>query len=326
MSGAPFEKLAIIGLGLLGGSVALAAREAGLARRITGAGRRRAPLEAALAAGVVDEIGTVEEAVAGADLVVVSTPVGAMRATLEAAAPHLSPGTIVTDVGSVKAPLADMLPGILPQGVHYVGAHPMAGSHEKGVEHARSDLFRGACCVLTPIPSTDPDALERVQGFWEGVGARAVLRSPSVHDDEVAWVSHVPHVLAFAFAHALGQAPPQVGEMAGSGFRDFTRIANSDAELWGEILSSNTKALVGPIDAFKKALGELAQVIEHGDAEAQERFLSSARESLAAAAAHSRATAHDRATARTAATASATATASSDSRAHDERKDPDSGD
>ena len=286
MSAPRFEKLAVIGLGLLGGSVALAARERGLALRVAGAGRRRPPLEDALARGLVDEIGSVEEAVSGADLVVVATPVGAMPATLQAAAAHLTPGAIVTDVGSVKGPLADSLPGILPPGVEYVGAHPMAGSHEKGNAHARADLFRGACCVVTPIPSTNAEALARVRGFWEALGARVIERSPGVHDDEVAWVSHVPHVLAFAFAHALGQAPAQVGEMAGSGFRDFTRIANSDAELWGEILSSNTKALIGPIEAFKGALGELAHVIEHGDAEAQERFLSSAREALAAAAAH----------------------------------------
>ncbi len=286
MSAPAFQKLAVVGLGLLGGSVALAAREAGLVARVAGAGRRRAPLEDALARGVVDEIGDVETAVAGADLVVLATPVGAMTKALEAAAPHLAPGAIVTDVGSVKGPLADTLPGLLPQGAAYVGSHPMAGSHEKGNAHARADLFRGACCVVTPLPSTSADALARVRGFWEALGARVIERSPGVHDDEVAWVSHVPHVLAFAFAHALGQAPAQVGEMAGSGFRDFTRIANSDAELWGEILSSNTKALVRPIEAFKQALGELAHVIEHGDAEAQERFLSSAREALAAAAAH----------------------------------------
>ncbi len=286
MTAPAFQKLAVVGLGLLGGSVALAARERGVVARVAGAGRRRAPLEAALERGVVDEIGSVEEAVAGADLVVLATPVGSMARTLEAAAPHLAPGTIVTDVGSVKGPLADTLPGLLPQGVAYVGAHPMAGSHEKGNAHARADLFEGACCVVTPLPSTPPDGLAQVRGFWEALGARVIERSPGVHDDEVAWVSHVPHVVAFAFAQALGQAPAQVGEMAGSGFRDFTRIANSDAELWGEILSSNTKALVRPIEAFKQALGELVHVIEHGDAEAQERFLSSAREALAAAAAH----------------------------------------
>jgi len=282
-----FQKLAVIGLGLLGGSVALAAREAGLVGGVAAAGRRRAPLDEALARGVVDEIGDIATAVSGADLVVLATPVGAMAQALEAAAPHLEPGTLVTDVGSVKGPLADMLPGLLPQGVEYVGSHPMAGSHEKGAAHARADLFHGACCVVTPIPGTDSAALARIRGFWEALGARVIERSPSVHDDEVAWVSHVPHVLAFAFAQALGQAPAQVGEMAGSGFRDFTRIANSDAELWGEILSSNTKALVRPVEAFRDALGELVRVIEHGDVEAQERFLSSAREALAAAAAHS---------------------------------------
>jgi prephenate dehydrogenase len=286
VSARAFDKLAVVGLGLLGGSVAMAAREAGLARRIAAAGRRREPLERARDAGIVDEIGTIQEMVAGADLVLLAAPVGAMAAALEAAAPHLTEGALVTDVGSVKAPLADTLPGLLPPGVEYVGAHPMAGSHEKGVGHARADLFAGACCVVTPLPSSSEAAVSRVCGFWEGLGAHVIQRSPAMHDDEVAWVSHVPHVLAFAFAHALRSAPAQVGEMAGSGFRDFTRIARSDAELWGEILASNTKALVRPLEAFRDSLAELCSAIEHGDGESQERFLSTAREALAAAAAH----------------------------------------
>lgn len=285
MSAARFDKLAVIGLGLLGGSVALAARRAGLARRIVAAGRRRAPLERALAAGMVDEIGDLPDVVRGADLVVLAAPVGAMAGSLEAAASQLHEGTLVTDVGSVKAPLADSLPGLLPPGVEYVGSHPMAGSHEKGVEHARVDLFDGACCVVTPLPSSSAAAVERISAFWQTLGARVIRRSPAAHDDEVAWVSHVPHLLAFAFAHALRSAPAQVGEMAGTGFRDFTRIARSDAELWGEILASNTKALVRPLEAFRDSLAELCAAIEHADGEAQERFLSQAREALAAAAA-----------------------------------------
>lgn len=286
MSAPRFEKLAVIGLGLLGGSVALAARRAGLADQIVAAGRRRAPLDQAKAEGIVDDVGDAAEMVRGADLVVLATPVGAMAQSLRAAAPNLRPDALITDVGSVKAPLADSLPGLLPPGVEFIGAHPMAGSHEKGVAHARADLFDGACCVVTPLPSTSKAGEARIRGFWEALGAHVILRSPGVHDDEVAWVSHVPHVLAFAFAHALRGAPAEVGEMAGTGFRDFTRIARSDAELWGEILSGNTKALVRPLEAFRDSLDELTQVIEQGDVEAQERFLSLAREALAAAAAH----------------------------------------
>jgi len=277
----PFERLAIVGLGLLGGSVALAARRAGVARWIVAAGRRPAPLEQALADGVVDEVADLAGAIRGADLVVLATPVGLMGRLVEDAAPYFAAGALVTDVGSVKETLAETLPGVLPPGVHYVGAHPMAGSHERGVGHARADLFDGACCVVTPFADTDPEALERVSGFWRALGARVTLRDPALHDAHVAWVSHVPHVLAFAFAHALGRAPEGAGEMAGSGLRDFTRIAHSDAELWSEILSINRKALVGPLQTFSRSLEELAAVIDEGDTDAQESFLAIAHQALA---------------------------------------------
>jgi prephenate dehydrogenase len=272
--------VAVLGLGLLGGSVALAARRAGVAGRLVAAGRRRAPLEQALASGVVDAVDDVAGAVRGADLVVLATPVGSMARLLREAAPHLAEGTIVTDVGSVKELLTDTLPGLLPPGVHFVGAHPMAGSHHRGVGHARADLFDGSCCVLTPLRSTDASACERVAGFWRALGARVTQRDPAGHDSEVAWVSHVPHVLAFAFARALASAPAGAGELAGAGFRDFTRIAHSDAEMWGEILSANRKALAGPLEAFNQSLQDLCRVIEDGDGDAQERFLSDARETL----------------------------------------------
>jgi len=275
-----FERVAVLGLGLLGGSVALAARRAGVAGTLVAAGRRRVPLERALAAGVVDSVSDVAGAVRGADLVVLATPVGSMARVVQEAAPHFAEGAVMTDVGSVKEVLTDTLPGLLPRGVHFVGAHPMAGSHQRGVAHARADLFDGTCCVLTPLRGTDAAALERVAGFWRALGARVVERDPASHDAEVAWVSHAPHVLAFAFARALAAAPAGVGEVAGAGFRDFTRIAHSDAEMWGEILSANRKALAGPLEAFSQALRELCRAIDDGDGDAQERFLSDARETL----------------------------------------------
>ncbi|MCZ6782130.1 MAG: prephenate dehydrogenase/arogenate dehydrogenase family protein, partial [Proteobacteria bacterium] len=232
--------------------------------------------------GMVDAVGDVAEMVAGADLVVLATPVGAMAEVLRVAAPGLPEGALVTDVGSVKALLAETLPGLLPPGAVYVGAHPMAGSHLRGVEHARADLFDGASCALTPVPGTDPLSVARVADFWRALGARVVERDPQTHDAEVAWVSHVPHVLAFAFAEALRRAPAGAGELAGNGFRDFTRIARSDAELWGDILCANRKALVGPLEASAEALAGLARAIEAGDIEAVERVLSAARIALAA--------------------------------------------
>jgi prephenate dehydrogenase len=155
----------------------------------------------------------------------------------------------------------------------------MAGSHRSGFEHARDDLFAGAACVVTE--AADPAARERVCAFWRALGARVVLRSAASHDEEVAWTSHLPHALAFAFAAALRRAPARAHEVAGAGFRDFTRIAHSEPELWAEILAANRKALAAPLQAAGEALAELARAIEGNDGEALERLLGAARAALA---------------------------------------------
>jgi prephenate dehydrogenase len=276
------QRLAIVGLGLLGGSVGLAARVRGVAREIVGAGRSAESQAAALRAGAVDALVSGSDALRGADLVVLATPVSAMAPVLTRLAPALAPGALVTDVGSVKGPLADVLPGLLPEGVSYVGAHPMAGSHERGAEHARADLFEGAACVLTPTRDSDPRAAARAEAFWRALGCRVVRREPAAHDAEVAWVSHAPHVLAFAFARALEAASPTAREIAGPGFRDFTRIARSDAELWSEILAANRKAIAGPLQKTARRLEEIAQILERGSESELERFIAAARAALVA--------------------------------------------
>ncbi len=281
MSTPGFRKLAIVGLGLLGGSVAAAARSRGLVQEVVGAARRPGPLAWALEAGLVDAVATPAEAVVGADLVVLGTPVGSMGRVVSDIASSLAPGCLVTDVGSVKASVVELLPGLLPAGVEFVGSHPMAGSHLRGPEHARADLFVGASVVVTPRTGQDPEPIARIEAFWRALGARVTRRSPAAHDEEVAWVSHLPHLVAFAFADALRSAPTRVGELAGGGFRDFTRIAQSDAELWGEILSLNGKALSGPLNHFSASLASLARVLEEGDSESLERLLQTARQRLA---------------------------------------------
>jgi cyclohexadieny/prephenate dehydrogenase len=285
MRPAPFKRLAVLGLGLLGGSVAAGSKERGLAIEVVGAARRRAPLERALAAGIIDRIALPTEAVEGADFVVLGTPVGSMASVLADVAAHLESGAIVTDVGSVKGTVVDILPGLLPEGVTFIGSHPMAGSHLRGPDHARADLFEGTSCVVTTGDDPDSMAARRVEQFWRDLGARVLRRSPTVHDEEVAWVSHLPHLLSFAFAESLQSAPKNVGELAGSGFRDFTRIAQSDAELWGEILSMNRKALSGPLSHFSKSLAKLSRMLEEGDGEALEQMLSQARMRLSEVAA-----------------------------------------
>ncbi|HEY5658024.1 MAG TPA: prephenate dehydrogenase [Myxococcota bacterium] len=276
---AVFERVAVVGLGLLGGSVALAAKRRGVAVRVVGATRREDARERALRQGAVDEIASLDEVARGADLVILATPVYAMADALRGLAPALGEGAIVTDVGSVKTPLVESLPGLLPPGAVYVGSHPMAGSHERGMEHAREDLFDGASCIVTR--AGDARAADRVCAFWRGVGAVVVQRDARVHDEEVAWVSHVPHVLAFAFARALAAAPAGARDVAGAGFRDFTRIARSDAELWGDILTANGKALAAPLHAVADALTELTRAIEAGEVETLEGLLESGRQALA---------------------------------------------
>jgi prephenate dehydrogenase len=283
MADGRFGRIAIVGLGLLGGSVAMAARERGAARTVVGTGRRREALDDAVRRGVVDAAASVERAVDGAELVVLATPVTAMAEQLRRAAPHLRPGTLVTDVGSVKGVLAETLPGLLPPGVRYVGSHPMAGSHLRGVEHARPDLFDGAPCVVAATADSDREAVARISDFFTRLGARVVHRDPIQHDAEVAWVSHVPHVLAFAFAQSLEAAPETAGSLGGSGFRDFTRIAQSDAELWSDILVANAKSIAGPLREVARVLSRFASDLEAGDAEALERAIASARQNLARA-------------------------------------------
>lgn len=279
-----FERITVIGLGLLGGSVALAAKSRGIAATVVGVTRNPRTLEAAPREGAVDRAGSdVADGVRGADLVVLATPVFAMAETLRKAAPHLGEGALVTDVGSVKGILAESLPAILPAGAIYVGAHPMAGSHETGFPHATPDLFEGAACIVTPTPAAPRDAVERVASFWAALGARVLERDPAVHDLEVSWVSHVPHATAFAFAHALAASPPGASEVRGPGFRDFTRIAWSDPGLWADILVSNREAVTGPLREVGERITALARVLEEADVETAVRFIAAARKNLGGA-------------------------------------------
>jgi prephenate dehydrogenase len=245
---------------------------------VVGAARRKETRELALARGAVDEVRDFVEAVRGADLVVLATPLFAMGEMAARVTPALAPGAVVTDVGSVKAPLAETIPGLLPPGVHYVGAHPMAGSHLTGVENARADLFEGAPCIVTAPPEA-PGA-EAVTAFWEALGARVLIRDPAEHDAQVAWISHAPHVLAFGFGAALGEAPEASTDLAGPGFHDFIRSARGDPELWAEILTANRKALAAPLHEALAALSGLAQAIEANDPDTVGRWIESAHGAL----------------------------------------------
>lgn len=277
-----FQRVTIVGAGLLGGSLALALRERRLAREVVAVVRRAEAQREIVALGIADRAERdLAAGVADADLVVLASPVHAMPGLLAQLAPGLAPGAIVTDVGSVKGGLADSLPPLLPSGVHYVGSHPMAGSHHTGYAHARADLFENAACIVTPARPANPAAEERVIWLWRALGARVLRRSATRHDAEVAWVSHAPHAIAYAFAASLADAPASARELAGSGFRDFTRIAASDPAMWADILVSNKHALAAPLLAAAERAAALARAIESGDTDAVTALLAAAREQLA---------------------------------------------
>ena len=277
---AEFQRVAILGVGLLGASLGGAIRKRGLAREVWGSGRRKQALERAQREGLIDGWGTPEEVVQDADLVVLATPVGAMAEIVASVVPQLAAGCVVSDVGSVKGPVLESLAGLLPSHVHLIGAHPMAGSHHRGSEFANVQLFEGAVCVLTPQEGTDARALAQLRELWQGVGATVLERNPADHDDQVAWISHLPHALAFAYARALEAAPKRAGELLGSGFSDFTRIAMSSSALWSDILRGNRKSLAGPMQAMADSLEALARLLESGDEEQLMNWIQAGREQL----------------------------------------------
>jgi prephenate dehydrogenase len=261
------RRLTIVGLGLLGGSLAKAARAESLAREIVAVGRRVGSLEPALADGAVDRITTdIAEGVAGADLVVLATPVATLEAQLPAVWRAAAEGALVTDVGSAKARIvraAEALAAERP--LAFVGGHPMAGSNLAGYGVSRADLFRGALVILTPTERTSVDALKRASELWEAVGSRVMSLDPVTHDRAVAAVSHLPHLVADALVAAVARMDPQFFDVAARGFKDTTRIAASDPVMWRDIFEQNREALAEALAAFRAALGDLESLVRSGD-------------------------------------------------------------
>jgi prephenate dehydrogenase len=270
------ERLAIVGVGLLGGSVAKAARARGVARTIVGVGRDRGRLAPAVADGALDHATTVlDEGVAGADLIVLGAPVLANETLLAGVWRAARAGAVVTDVGSTKrgiVAVAGRLAATRPQ-VLFVGSHPMAGSEQSGYRVARADLFAGATVVVTPGDSGDARAVKAVGEFWAALGARVVTLDPDIHDRAVAAISHLPHVVAWALVDAVARFEPDALAIAARGFKDTTRIAASDPEVWREILLGNREAVRGSVGAFRRALDDLEALLAAGDEAALTAFL-----------------------------------------------------
>ena len=261
------RRLSLVGLGLLGGSVAKAARAEGLADEIVAVGRDRARLEPALRDGVVDRISThLEEGVAGSDFCLLATPVATLTALLPAVWPALPDDAVLTDVGSTKAAIvsaAEALARTRP--LAFVGSHPMAGSEKSGYGVSRRDLFHRATVIITPTERTDSHAVKRVSAFWEAMGGRLVTLDPVTHDRATAAISHLPHLVADALVDAVVRMDPRFFEVAGRGFKDTTRIAASDARVWREIFQENRVGLAEALGAFRAALDELDRLLAAGD-------------------------------------------------------------
>ncbi len=263
------DKLVVCGVGLIGGSVALALRRARLVNRIVGVGRRPEPLAVARQLGVIDEIATDwADALDGASMVLLAMPVGQMDAVAAAIAPHLVPGTIVTDAGSTKRDVIEAIYRHL--GAHLatvVPAHPIAGAEKSGPAAAQAELYRGRKVVVTPLPENAPEAVARVRDMWAACGAVLHEMSPQEHDRVFAAVSHLPHLLAFGLVHDLaGRAnAEQLFSYAASGFRDFTRVAGSHPEMWRDICLANRHSLLAELDAYLSELAYLRALLMDGN-------------------------------------------------------------
>jgi prephenate dehydrogenase len=276
-------RLAIIGVGLIGGSLALALKAAGAVGEVVGIGRGQANLEKALELGVVDRI--TRDAAAGvrdADLVFLATPVLALPEVAASIASHLKPGAILTDGGSVKGSVARTIEPLLPPGVHFVPGHPIAGTEKSGAEAAFATLYRGRRCILTPTDKTDRGALELVARVWETAGSEVVLMDVEKHDRVLAAISHLPHMVAYSLVNAVStydRYEENILEYSAGGFRDFTRIASSDPTMWRDIALTNRDALLEMMERFERFFAELKEDVRSGEAEKLFEFFLRSKES-----------------------------------------------
>ncbi|ALC16161.1 prephenate dehydrogenase [Desulfuromonas soudanensis] len=258
-------KLAIVGVGLIGGSLALALKAAGVVGEVVGIGRGLANLEKALELGVVDRITQdPAEGVADADLVLLATPVLTLTEMASRVLPHMKPGAVLTDGGSVKGSVARAIEPLVPEGVHFVPGHPIAGTEKSGAEAAFATLYHRRRCILTPTAQTDPEALRLVRRVWETAGCEVVEMDVEKHDRILGAISHLPHMVAYSLVNAVSsydRYEENILEYSAGGFRDFTRIASSDPTMWRDIALTNRDALLEMIERFELSLAELKEDI-----------------------------------------------------------------
>jgi cyclohexadieny/prephenate dehydrogenase len=267
----PFDRVALIGLGLIGSSIARVVRKRGLARHIVAIDESPAVCTRVRELGIADDVTTEIAAVAGCDLVILCVPVGAMGAAGAAMAPHLSAGAIVSDVGSVKGAVLKALQASLPQQVHILPAHPVAGTEYSGPDSGFASLFEGRWCIVTPPDPHDGAALARLVAFWEGAGSRVEVMDAAHHDRVLAITSHIPHLIAYNIVGTADDletvTESEVIKFSAGGFRDFTRIAASDPTMWRDVFLHNKDAVLEILGRFNEDLAALQKMIRWGDGE-----------------------------------------------------------
>ena len=280
-----FQQLGLIGCGLMGGSFALALKRAGAVKRVIGYSKSPSTTEKARKLGVIDVAAeSALLAVSGSDIVLLAVPVAATEASLRAIRDLIEPGVLVMDVGSTKRDVVDAARRALRERIgSFVPAHPIAGKESAGIQHADATLYNGRQVILTPLPQTAPEMVQRATDAWSAVGAQVLKMTPENHDAAFAAVSHLPHLLAFAYFSAVVNQPAgrDFLSLAGPGFRDFTRIAASNPEIWRDILSANREEVFKQLQRFRHTLDAMELVMQSGNAEALEDLIRGAAEGRA---------------------------------------------
>jgi len=251
----PFKRVAILGPGLLGGSIGMAIKKRKLAKHVVTWGRRIESAREAVRRKAADfAAATPAEAVKGADLVILCTPVGSMQELAREFRPKLARGCIVTDVGSTKYEVVKHLSHLLSGKAFFIGSHPMAGAEKEGIQAARTNLFDGSVCIMTPLPRTRAAPLKRLADFWQAIGCQLRTTTPAEHDEIVSYISHLPHLTAAALVNLVGHRKESAFNFIGNGFRDMTRIASGPAEMWTEIAMSNHEEIRRGVDRLIEEL------------------------------------------------------------------------
>jgi prephenate dehydrogenase len=277
-----FNQLGVIGCGLMGGSFALACKRAGLVKRVIGYSKSPSTTERAKKLGVIDQVAeSALLAVSGSDIVLIAVPVAATEATFKAIRHLIEPGVLLMDVGSTKRDVVDAARRVLKERItSFVPAHPIAGKEASGIAHADAALYSGRQVILTPLPQTDPDLLQRATDCWAAIGSQVLRMTPENHDAAFAAVSHLPHMLAYAYFNSVARQPAgrDYLSLAGPGFRDFTRIAASDVAMWRDVLMANREEVLKQSQRFRHVLEAMELAMKSGNAEALEDMIRSASE------------------------------------------------